>query len=179
MPTGGSIGGDLVTSAVGETLEATGITMIAVAGLPRSHLSNKEKTYISKYENPTNGKISDEEYDKLRVDSIHNKDAKEYMLGKYDPNHQNGYIEKAGKKYKYFDMGDNWNRLIKEYGFNDKEIFDSFNRPFIQEGIDRRAAFNFSHDPYNPTGSFSKEIDILIEAGYIPDPTNAFRWIKP
>lgn len=58
-------------------------------------------------------------------------------------------------------------------------MFEIFNKPFIQEGIDAKAPFNFSHDPYNPTGSFSKEIDMLKEAGYIADPNNPFRWIKP
>lgn len=58
------------------------------------------------------------------------------------PNHQNGYIEQAGDKYKHFDMGDDWNRLTDKngpYAMENTEVFDAFNRPFIQEGIDKKS----------------------------------------
>ena len=71
----------------------------------------------------------------------------------------------------YFDMGDDWNRAQEKFGIKRREeMFDFFNRPALDEAIQRGMNIRFSHDPLQDStlrGSFLEmERTYLVEHGY-------------
>ena len=101
----------------------------------------------------------------LRKSSVHNEAANKIMLGKYDNGRPTSYITKAGTEYKYFDLGDKWNWAQSEFGLSDNDMFDLFNKPFLDDGIKSGATFHFSHDPTNATGALKDEFKHIMDSG--------------
>ena len=59
------------------------------------------------------------------------------------------YIAKAGLDSSYFDMGEQWQRLEDKYGLTDRQLFDMFNKPFLDDAIENGMEIRFSHNPLN------------------------------
>jgi hypothetical protein len=106
----------------------------------------------------------------LRNGSVKNQNSNAAMLGKYDNGGPTGYTSQAGKEYKYFDMGNNWGKLQQQYGYTDKEMFDMFNIPFLDDVIANKQPVHFSHDPTTGESALKNELNYLLQQGYNYDP---------
>ena len=84
------------------------------------------------------------------------------MLGKYDDGGASSYIKKAGKEFEYFDLGKDWDIIKMKYNLTDDEIFELFNKPFLDKGINKGKTFYFSHNPLNDVGTLGKEYRYLL-----------------
>lgn len=73
----------------------------------------------------------------------------------------------------YFDMGDDWNRAQDVFGIERRdEMFDFFNRPALDEAIQRGMEIRFTHNPTLDKRSFlAMEAKYLVAHGYdiVPD----------
>lgn len=102
------------------------------------------------------GKIPLEEYIEARLNSIKQGEGKNgqkedhlFVLGKYSKSPS--YIEVAQEHgSNYFDMGSNWNEIQEKYKLSDKEMFDLFNRPALDEAIQRGQIIVYAHNPEDP-----------------------------
>ncbi len=102
------------------------------------------------------GKIPLEEYIQARLDSVKQgagrngqKEDHLFVLGKYKESPS--YIEVAEEHgANYFDMGSNWNEIQQKYGLTDKEMFDLFNAPVLDEAIQRGQVIVYAHNPEAP-----------------------------
>ena len=72
------------------------------------------------------------------------------------------YIAKAGLDSSYFDMGEQWQRLEDQYGLTDRQLFDMFNKPFLDDAIENGMEIKFSHNPLN-----YEQGSIIAEWNYI------------
>ncbi len=116
------------------------------------------------------GKIIDyTEYDNIYHSSIHNAGKDKVMLGKYDGGGPTSYITKAGDDYTYFDLGKEWDNIKLKYGFTDSEMFELFNEAFLEDGINERKIFQFSHNPFFDQGALGQEYQYLLKNNYIWD----------
>ena len=73
------------------------------------------------------------------------------------------YIAKAGLDSSYFDMGEQWQRLEDQYGLTGQEMFNMFNKPFLDDAIRNRIIIRFSHDPRKEKGFLLTEWEYLKE----------------
>ena len=98
--------------------------------------------YLRITDGKVEGKIPVHEYTRIREASVKNKNAQSITLGKYTPTIEDGmenwskpgpdsYIAKAGLDSSYIDMGEQWQRLEDQYGLTDRQLFDMFNKPFL------------------------------------------------
>ncbi len=99
------------------------------------------------------GKIPVDDFKKIRQLSTKNADAKSITLGKYF-NDSNSYIAKAGHTSSYFDLGYEWNVIKEKYGLSNREMFEYFNRPFLDDAIASGKTIRFSHNPLDFKGTF-------------------------
>ena len=99
------------------------------------------------------GKIPIDEYNAIRKSSIKNPDTKIMTLGKHT-NGTDSYIVRAGNDSSYFDMGSEFNMIKEKFGFTNKEMFDYFNRPALDDAISNSKTIRFSHNPLDYNGSF-------------------------
>lgn len=133
---------------------------------------NSVKTGITNVFNKVNSfinpikTISIEDYDSIMKEAIHNPSASNVMLGKYDGGSTTSYIAKAGDDYTYFDLGKNWNSIKKKFNFEDDDMFRLFNESFLEDGINARKSFVFSHNPNMDKGFLGQELDFLLWIGY-------------
>jgi len=92
------------------------------------------------------GKIPVEEFKIIRQSSIKNPNADFFTLGRYTPTIRNGvedwskpgpdsYIARAGKDSAYFDLGNEYGKIQKQYNLSNKEMFDYINKPAIDDAI--------------------------------------------
>ncbi len=110
--------------------------------------------------------ISYTDYENIYQSSIHNAGKDKVMLGKYDGGGTTSYINKAGKDYEYFSLGDDWNKIRKQYGYTEDDMFKLFNESFLDDGINAGKTFKFSHNPVKDTGSLGKEYQYLLDNNY-------------
>jgi hypothetical protein len=126
------------------------------------------------------GKVPLADFVAIRKASIHNPNAETIMLGKYTPTIENGvpnwskpgpdsYIAKAETSSTYFDLGSDWDKIKTTYGLSNDDMFDLFNKPFLEDGISQRKVLKFSHNPVGDTGYLGKELQYLESRGYIFD----------
>ena len=92
------------------------------------------------------GKIPVDDYKTIRQSSNKNSDADSITLGKFTSG-SDSYIARAGQNSSYFDMGSEFDTIRKNYGLSSSEMFDYFNRPFLDDAISSGKAIRFSHDP--------------------------------
>lgn len=125
-----------------------------------------------RYEDGVPGsRIAAEDYLELREHSLHNERSDTLVLGRW-ANDDSSYIKVAERDgAMYFDMGDDWNRAQEEFGIKRRdEMFDFFNRPALDEAIQRDMNIRFSHDPIQDPplrGSYLEmERNYLVEHGY-------------
>lgn len=127
------------------------------------------------------GKIPLEDYNRIREESVHNKDAKSMTLGKYDPTENpdgsKDYSNPLPSSYNikaqstgdmYFDLGTNWNVIIAEYNLSDGYMFEMFNIPALDDAISKGIEIRFSHNPemVPETSALYKEWQYLLQNGY-------------
>lgn len=104
------------------------------------------------------GKVPIEAFKKIRKASIHNMDSDSLTHGKYTPTMENGvpnwgkagpdsYIGRAGKESTYFDLGNDWNKIKKQYKLSDDDMFELFNIPVLDDAVKSGKEIRFSHDP--------------------------------
>lgn len=62
----------------------------------------------------------------------------------------NSYIAKAGKDSMYFDLGAEWNSIKTSQKLSDKDMFDLFNVPALNDAVKGNKIIKFSHDPMLP-----------------------------
>ncbi len=144
-----------------------------------------EGNYVVRYEDGVPGsRIPAEDYLELREHSLHNEGSDTLVLGRW-ANDDSSYIKVAERDgAMYFDMGDDWNRAQEEFGIKRREeMFDFFNRPALDEAIQRDMNIRFSHDPLqDPTlrGSYLEmERNYLVEHGYtIVEDTNGWSAVR-
>ncbi|MGX5694883.1 hypothetical protein ACWKWP_01685 [Agromyces soli] len=111
------------------------------------------------------------DYDAAYEASVHNPDAESVMLGKFhtedgSPN----YIERAGDDHTYFDLGDDWDRIQREQGLSNQQMFDVYNKRFLDDAIAGRKVVNFSQNPSGDPGYLGQELKYLQDHGYRFDP---------
>lgn len=138
-------------------------------GLGAEHIDDqKVKPPVDLPESSANSSIlTGEQYSKYLKTSQHNVNSNDVMLGKYDNNSPSNYINQAKNNgYSYFDMGDDFTAIEKQYGYTDNDMFDLFNKPFLDDAIAQGKTFHFSHNPVNDKGALGKEFEYLIEHGY-------------
>ena len=116
--------------------------------------------------------ISTCDYENICKKSVHNQGKNKVMLGKYDGGGENSYITKAGQDYEYFSLGDDWEIIKNQYGFDDMDMFKLFNEPFLDNGINAGKIFYFSHNPQNDGGALGLEFNYLKQNQYIWDEKN-------
>lgn len=86
------------------------------------------------------------------------------MLGKYAAD-SSSYIAKAGDSYKYFDLGsDGWSAASKAVNNNMDEMW-RVNKKFLDNCFEAGDDIFFSHNPWEATGYFEKEVLHLIDKG--------------
>lgn len=105
------------------------------------------------------GKIPVDEYDALRVRSVTNAGSDTLTLGKYTGD-ASSYTVRAGDTM-FFDMGEEWGRLKRQYGLSDDELFEFFNIPVLDEAIFNGKTIRFSHDPRLDRRSLGKEWEYI------------------
>ena len=85
------------------------------------------------------------------------------MLGKYN---QDGisYIEAAGNKHTYFNLGDKgWNEALNKVG--ESNMWE-INKKFLERQLQQGKSFYLSHDPMKASGYFQKEVNFLKDNGF-------------
>ena len=110
--------------------------------------------------------ISYKDYDSIYQSSIHNGGKNKVMLGKYDGGGSTSYITKAGDEYTYFSLGKEWDSIKSKYGYTDDEMFKLFNEAFLDDGINAKKTFYFSHNPQNAKGALKDEYQYLLKNNY-------------
>ena len=90
------------------------------------------------------------------------------MLGMWDNGKPSSYVNKAGKEYTHFNMGDEWYKAETLVNGSKDEMW-RINKQFIYEQYKAipKKEFWFSHDPFSPTIDqyFSAEVLYLIDLG--------------
>jgi hypothetical protein len=116
----------------------------------------------------SNLKLSDSKIDDLLSQSIHNPKSNEFVLGYFDPNKVNGYMEIAEKRSAtHLSMTQS---LYDQVGFQDGTAdFWQINRAAIQHGIDQRKTFVLSTDLEvilsNPEKYTYAEVKLILHPG--------------
>ncbi|MDJ0338446.1 hypothetical protein [Cryobacterium sp. PH31-O1] len=110
-------------------------------------------------------------YHETLAASVHNADALEVMLGKWDGGKPGNYVEmgEAGG-YEYFSLGAEWDPIKKAQGLDDSDMFNAYNMPFLDDAIASGKTFHFSHDPRFDEGALFREFKYLEASGYRYDP---------
>ena len=105
-----------------------------------------------------NGKIPVDEFKKIRAESIKNVNSDTITLGKYKPTvnpdgtldwtipGNDSYTVMAGDTT-YFSLGNDWDVIKSKYNITDKDMFDLFNVPALDDAIKLGKEIRFSHDP--------------------------------
>ncbi|MDJ0338451.1 hypothetical protein [Cryobacterium sp. PH31-O1] len=112
-------------------------------------------------------------YHETLAASVHNADALEVMLGKWDGGGPESYVAKAeAGGYKYFSLGADWDPIMEAQGLTLSDMFDAYNVPFLDAAIREGKTFHFSHDPQVDKGSLAGEFRYLNGHGYEYDPVS-------
>lgn len=125
-------------------------------------------------------KIPETDYKAIRNQSVHNPDADSITLGKYNAEVKS-YISEANKTgSSYFDLSNDWGMIQQKYNLTDQEMFEYFNKPFIDDAVNNGKIINFSHNPELPAykGSYlEQEWNYLKTRGYNKLILNGDGWI--
>ena len=106
------------------------------------------------------GKIPLSDYNKYRINSIHNPESSTMTLGKYEPTIRadgskdysvpgpGAYTVKAGDTT-YFSLGTEWDKITDSYHLDKagKNMFDYFNKPALDDAVNSGKVIRFSHNP--------------------------------
>jgi hypothetical protein len=115
------------------------------------------------------GKIPVDEFKAIRKSSIKNPDADSMTLGRYTKD-SDSYIARAGNNSSYFDLGEEWNLIKAKYGLSEREMFDCFNRPALDDAITGGKTIKFSHNPLEfRTGALYQEWEYIKQKMNLSD----------
>ena len=105
-------------------------------------------------------KMSDEVYTEIRKMSIKNPESDTMTLGKYEPtirpDGKEDYGTPGAGSYNvlaeadgssYFDMDNLWNETQEKFNLNNRQMFDAFNKPALDDAVAQGKTIRFSHDP--------------------------------
>lgn len=114
-------------------------------------------------------KMTVEEWGTIYTSSVHNAPSPEVTLGKWEgPTNANSYTNQAIKTgNQYFDLGNEWSAIRTRFGLSEQEMFDLFNRPFLDDIIQEGKTIRFSHDPVGDLGALGDELNYLKKNGYV------------
>lgn len=112
--------------------------------------------------------VADGDSNSSNVIGGHNLDADQALLGKYYNHGGDCYTTQAGSDCAYFDMGEEWNIIQNRFGYSDREMFEHYNVPFLEDQIGRGHDFYFTVDPTSATPNTGTqwEYDHLVKRGY-------------
>ncbi|MCL2676688.1 MAG: hypothetical protein FWF14_02320 [Streptococcaceae bacterium] len=79
------------------------------------------------------------------------------MLGKYSDGGISYVKEANGTSSNYFDLGSEWNEVKSQYNLTDKDMFELFNKPALDNAISTGKKIEFSHNPINYPDSALEE----------------------
>ena len=97
-------------------------------------------------------------FEVLRELSVKNPGADSLTLGKFTGD-ADSYIVKAGDHSMYFDMGSEWRVAQDKLNLSDKEMFEYFNKPVLDDAITAGKEIRFSHNPLDyPDTSLGQQI---------------------
>jgi hypothetical protein len=113
-------------------------------------------------------KMTTSEWAAIREASVHNVDAPNVTLGKWDSaDISNSYTSKAqAAGNEYFDLGADWDAIAGKYGLSDDDMFDLFNRPFLDDVIADGKTIHFTDNPANDLRTLGFEYEYLRSHGY-------------
>lgn len=100
----------------------------------------------------------------------HNLDSDYAILGPYnDPTVESYNVIARNENAAYFDIGDDWSRIMQENGYTNRDMFDIYNVPFLDDQIQRGNYFYYTIDPRtivnHQSGSYW-EYNYLLNHGY-------------
>ncbi len=100
------------------------------------------------------------EYAKMATQG--NKSSDLVVLGKFN---QDGisYVNVAIRKEAIYFNLENYDELNKAFG---SEYMWGINEKFLQQQMQQGKKFFLSHNPFEATGAFAKEVDFLTKNGY-------------
>ncbi|WP_391858006.1 hypothetical protein, partial [Vibrio cidicii] len=117
-------------------------------------------------------KMTISEWEAIRKASVHNTSAPEATLGKWEgPASENSYTNRAiDTGTQYFDLGEDWSAIRSRHGLSEDEMFDLFNRPFLDDLIRDNKPVRFTHNPEEDAGALGREMKYLEFRDYFYDP---------
>ncbi|WP_431247689.1 T7SS effector LXG polymorphic toxin [Leifsonia xyli] len=117
-------------------------------------------------------KMTAKEWGAIRDASVHNTSSSEVTLGKWKgPDNPETYFNQAIKSgNEYFNLGNAWDDVRAAHGLSERDMFDLFNRPFLDDVIREGKTVRFTHDPRTKPGALRDELDYLKNNGYVFDP---------
>ena len=126
----------------------------------------KERLDAFNQSHPDSPDVTPEVFAVARAAANHQSLSKTVVLGKYLDGGPESYIAKAGKTKAYFDMGAHYEEFQKTFGFSDGDMFDLFNKQFLDDGIRENKTFYFVHDPMEYGGALREEYNYLLNSDY-------------
>ena len=100
----------------------------------------------------------------------HNLDSDYAILGPYnDPNIEPYNVIANRENAAYFDMGDDWSSILLENNYTNRDMFELYNVPFLDDQIQRGNYFFYTIDPrtiVNHQGGSYWEYQYLLNHGY-------------
>ena len=106
-------------------------------------------------------KIPVDDYLAIRKMSIHYPDADSLVLGKYTKDAKSYVSMAEAEKSSYFSLGEDWDALKTQYGLTDKDMFDNFNIPALDDAVNLDKTIKFTHNPTDYGGALLDEWDYL------------------
>jgi hypothetical protein len=107
--------------------------------------------------------MTHEMFDHILDTSVHKPEAPDVMLGKYLNGAPGNYIERALENgSSYFSLGPEWDTIKEAFKINDADMFDLFNRPFLNDAYLEGKTVHFSQDPKVDVKSLRDEYEFLV-----------------
>lgn len=78
----------------------------------------------------------------------------------------------------YFDMGENWARVRSQYELSNDQVYELFLGPFLADQVAQRKPVRFAQDPLLDAGILRRQLDYLLDCGYIYE-SSAFTALPP
>ena len=149
--------GTVGISGCSEAAEGAGKSAGGTSGgtqVPPANGTGSGNRFIKIIDGKVNGKIPLEDYEAICKKSIKNPSSDTMTLGKYFSENVDGvkipacdsYTVKAGDTT-YFDLGSSWEGIKETYGLTEKEMFNIFNVPALDDAVYAGKTIRFSHDP--------------------------------
>ena len=95
--------------------------------------------------------------------SVHHREASTVMLGRFIEGSEDSYERVAERsKASYFSM-DDWHDIQVAYKLSNDDMYDAFNRPFLEDAVANGKTVQFTPDPPVKGSSLEKEWNFMIK----------------